>query len=149
MILIAEVDTELFFDAYSLCKMEYEVSYEWFSKQNIAVYIDDGIVKGFIGWQNTSDYNIYVSNFRVDEKYRRLGIGLSLLIWLTQEYSGHIMTLNVSVKNDSAIQLYKKVGFEILCTKENYYHDEGSGIYSGEGRNSYIMYKMCLFFQDG
>jgi ribosomal protein S18 acetylase RimI-like enzyme len=139
MILIADIDSELFFDAYLLCKIEYKVSYEWFSKQQIAVYLDDGTVKGFVGWQNTDQYNTYISLLVVGEKYRRLGVGFSLMLWLTQQHNEHIFTLNVSVKNDGAIQLYKKIGFEILRTIENYYHDEESDIYTGEGRNSYLM----------
>lgn len=145
MIVIAEIDSELLFDAYLLCKTEFEnISYEHFSKQNVAVYLDDGVVKGFIGWDEIFDCSIYISFFAVGEIYRKLGIGSALIVWLIEKYSKYIITLNVSVKNDNAIKLYKNVGFEIFRTIENYYTDEGSGIYTGEGRNSYVMCKISI-----
>ena len=56
----------------------------------------------------------------VDSKYRRQGIASKLLEYLINMNPENI-TLEVRENNNSAINLYKKYGFEIVSKRKNYY----------------------------
>ena len=56
----------------------------------------------------------------VDSKYRRKGIGQKLLVELIKLNPENI-TLEVRIDNIPAINLYKKMGFEIVSKRQNYY----------------------------
>ena len=66
--------------------------------------------------------------------YRRLGIGTKMLEQVLNivEKVGAFTSifLHVQVNNDSAIEFYKKFGFNIVETKEQYYKVSGMLLYN-------------------
>lgn len=62
--------------------------------------------------------SVYVVNLVVSPEYRRLGIAQNLLFTATQHYAtlGTTLPISITVDKDNlpAINLYKKVGFEIV-----------------------------------
>ena len=67
--------------------------------------------------------------------YRRLGIGTKMLehvLKVVQE-DGNFASifLHVQINNESAIEFYKKFGFNIVETKEQYYKVEVLSFYVG------------------
>lgn len=81
-------------------------------------YIDNNIV-GVIVYEDI--YNRFeVDYIVVDSKYRRQGIGKKLLENLINLNPDNI-TLEVREDNIEAINLYKKMGFEIVSKREKYY----------------------------
>nr|CAG4644334.1 EOG090X0ED2 [Lepidurus arcticus] len=68
---------------------------------------------------------LYIMTLGCLAPYRRRGIGTKMLehVLNVVEKDGNIdsIFLHVQVNNDSAIDFYKKFGFEIVETKEHYY----------------------------
>ncbi len=92
------------------------------SKYIILVY-EDIIIKGFIIiLKNIDAYEIEA--IAVDEKYRRNGIGKSLLDYFFEHFlkKDDTILLEVSEDNMEAIKLYQKCGFEIISTRKKYYN---------------------------
>jgi ribosomal-protein-alanine N-acetyltransferase len=68
----------------------------------------------------------HITNFAVDEPYRRQGIGsmlLAALIELAAAYNMIGLTLEVRAGNDAALALYAKYGFKPEGLRRNYYTD--------------------------
>ncbi|MBI9051949.1 MAG: GNAT family N-acetyltransferase [Anaerolineaceae bacterium] len=62
----------------------------------------------------------YLYSFRVKPKYRRLGIGKTLLDYCENDLikrNIRFVTLNVSKDNELAIKLYKNRGYEIIASE--------------------------------
>ncbi len=82
---------------------------------------------GFIG------YSVYYERSEIDylyviEEYRNKGYASKLLEHVINK-GLHNITLEVSEDNISAINLYKKFGFEIVSKREKYYN----------GKDAYLM----------
>lgn len=62
----------------------------------------------------------------VDLDYRRKGIASNLIAYLIGEADENLklMTLEVATKNEGAIKLYEKFGFEIIHKREKYYDND-------------------------
>lgn len=89
----------------------------------ILVYVADNNVVGFI--IATCLYeNVDILSIVVDEQYRNRKIASNLIDYLISELdsSVEVITLEVAVNNDNAINLYQKFGFEIINTRKNYYN---------------------------
>lgn len=120
--------------------------YDWMygnggdSAQKMIVDVDEvnGDIRGFCVWSFTF-YSTHIMQFATVEKYRKQGVGTSMLNWMKNIFFDTPLTLHVSVKNNDAIRLYKKAGFYSIYTLYNYYEDKNEGIYTGEGRNAYLM----------
>ena len=81
-------------------------------------YVDDNVV-GVLVYEDI--YNrLEVDYIVVDSQYRRKGIGEKLLISIIDLNKENI-TLEVREDNIPAINLYKKMGFEIVSKREKYY----------------------------
>ena len=81
-------------------------------------YIDNNIV-GVLVYEDI--YNRFeVDYIVVDSQYRRKGIGKKLLESIINLNPENI-TLEVREDNIPAINLYKKMGFEIVSKREKYY----------------------------
>ena len=63
----------------------------------------------------------------VKDNYRRKGIAISLISEIIKDYDIENITLEVSSINDSAINLYEKLGFKKVAIRKNYY-DNCDGI---------------------
>lgn len=67
---------------------------------------------------------MYIMNLAVDPAYRRCGVATFLLEYslkLARRYSSKKAFLDVRASNDSAIKLYKKMGFCEVGRRQRYY----------------------------
>lgn len=100
-----------------------------FSKDIIAHSFNKFLICEFanikVGFMQYSLYydRIEIDYIFVDEDYRRKGLANELLNFLLSLYEGNIdnITLEVSIRNLPALNLYKKNGFEVAATRDNYY----------------------------
>ena len=90
----------------------------------IIVYEEENIIKGFLYAQNFDD-NIDLLEIVVDTIYQKNNIGTRLINYLIDNYCFHnkTITLEVSVNNEKAIGLYKKLGFKVVNIRKKYYHN--------------------------
>jgi ribosomal protein S18 acetylase RimI-like enzyme len=100
---------------------------------NVACH-DDKIV-GFIICEKQKNNNIHILSFAIYENYRRRGIGSQLLESIASGFN--TVTLYVHTINDSGINFYKKNGFKITETMNNYY-----GGFFKDSNDAYKMVKI-------
>ena len=100
-----------------------EVLYNDMSRYFIALV--DGKRAGYVGsWLTVP--NAEILNLFVSEEYRGLGIGKKLMFNVFEVCKAEniqMLTLEVRVSNEYAIQMYKDLGFEISHTRKNYYEN--------------------------
>ncbi len=105
------------------------------SNYNILIYKDDGKVIGFI-----MTYTLYdttdILNIIVDKNYRRQNIGSKLIEKIIEINKNNKIMLEVNTNNEPAINLYKKLGFEIINTRKRYYHDDNAYVMSKSINNT-------------
>ena len=80
------------------------------------------VVGYIIYWQIRDD--VQVNNIAVHPECRGLGLGEAMMrfaIAKVRTAGAEFMTLEVRQSNVAAVALYKKLGFEILGTRKNYY----------------------------
>jgi len=78
------------------------------NKENIYVYREDDIIKGFI----CMDEENYISELYVDKEYRSCGIGSILINYLKE--NNYELSLHVFKKNEKAVKFYLRQGFNIV-----------------------------------
>ncbi|MCX6572837.1 MAG: ribosomal protein S18-alanine N-acetyltransferase [Candidatus Aminicenantes bacterium] len=86
------------------------------------VVADEEVVAYIIYWQILED--VQVNNIAVHPDCRGLGLGEALMryaIARVLESGATFMTLEVRQSNAPALTLYKKLGFEVMGTRKNYY----------------------------
>lgn len=90
------------------------------------VAADHETVAGYIGSQTVMG-ETDMMNVAVHPDYRRQGIAealiLQLIDGLKREKDSHCLTLEVRASNAPAISLYKKLGFEQIGLRKNYYRN--------------------------
>lgn len=86
----------------------------------IGYYIND-ILVGFLDYSVMYE-KIEINYIFVIEKYRRKKIAYNLIEYLIDNNKFENITLEVNVNNTSAINLYKKIGFEIINIRKRYYN---------------------------
>ena len=88
-------------------------------------FLEDNITKGFILVEETIDV-INIVDVLTFEEYRRLGISESLFKYIIDNYKDKKdkIMLEVRKSNIPAINLYKKMGFNIIHERKNYYKDD-------------------------
>lgn len=82
----------------------------------------DEVVGYIVYWQIRDD--VQVNNIAVHPDCRGLGLGEALMRYAidrTREAGAAFMTLEVRRSNEPALTLYKKLGFEIMGVRKNYY----------------------------
>lgn len=82
----------------------------------------DEVVGYIIFWLIRED--VQVNNIAVHPDFRGRGIGETLMRHVIDKVRARgatFMTLEVRTSNAGAVTLYKKLGFEILGTRKNYY----------------------------
>jgi len=80
------------------------------------------VVGYIIYWQIRDD--VQVNNIAVHPECRGLGLGEAMMrfaIAKVRAAGAEFMTLEVRQSNVGAVTLYKKLGFEVLGTRKNYY----------------------------
>ena len=85
----------------------------------------DGEIVGYCGLYQ-SDTDAYITNVAVAEKYRRKRIAEKMLNKLIEIGNLHGIinfTLEVRVSNKPAINLYKKLGFNSVGIRKNFYRE--------------------------
>ena len=60
----------------------------------------------------------------VDKNYRRKNIAFELISEIQKDFDIENITLEVSINNINAINLYKKLGFKKVSIRKNYYKDQ-------------------------
>lgn len=145
MIIQLDSDDKLFKDVGDTCDTTFDISgcYERFyyrggntSSKIIVELSGTGKILGFCVWASDDSEIVHITHFATLEKYRKKGIGTKMMEWMRNTFWNKQMYLHVSVKNDNAIKLYTKMGFDKCNIIMNYYKDVGYGIYAGEGTNA-------------
>lgn len=95
-----------------------------------AIYIVlevEGNIVGFVGARTTRGTDLHITNVAVLPDYRFLNVATLLLKTLekiARALDKKEITLEARVSNTKAIRLYRKNGYEVVGTKENYYTPE-------------------------
>lgn len=125
---VAELEKMCFCDPWSAhsiaSELENPLSY-WL------VAVENGIVCGYIGSQSVLD-GADMMNIAVHPNYRRRGIGYSLiekLIAVLTQRRVISLSLEVRISNESAISLYKKMGFAVVGKRPAYYRNPREDAY--------------------
>ena len=119
-----EKDTDEINKLGSLLHKDYKLNLDEFS--NCFVVLDKLKVVGFITYSIMYERSEIV-DLIVTEKERNKNYGTLLVGAIINEAiraKCDNITLEVNEKNEIAINLYKKKGFEIVSTRKNYYKDE-------------------------
>lgn len=101
----------------------------------VLVYTINDYVVGFI--IATCLYeNVDILSIVVDKNYRKKKIATNLIDFLFTEINEtvELITLEVSVDNVKAINLYKKFGFEVVNIRKKYYNGTDAYLMSREVR---------------
>lgn len=104
---------------------EYEAGYldKFFggSADRIFVAVVNGETAAYISVEAYPEH-IYLDDFSVSEKYRKIGIGTAL-VKRAEEYAGELgltdVELHVEKSNASALRLYEKLGYRIADEEES------------------------------
>ena len=86
---------------------------------------DNGRVAGYVGSQTVMD-ETDMMNVAVHPDYRKQGIATALIVGLVGELrkkGSHCLTLEVRASNENAISLYRKLDFQQIGLRKNYYHN--------------------------
>ena len=111
-------------------KWEKKDFYTFISNQNNIFILSHPKPLGYLKARVTKD-EIEIISILIDKKFRKIGIGKSLLnkllsIALKKKIKN--IFLEVSVENQKAINLYKKFNFIKVGKRENYYLQHGKYI---------------------
>lgn len=82
----------------------------------------EDVVGYVIYWQIRDD--VQINNVAVHPDCRGLGLGEAMMRYVidkSREAAATFMTLEVRQSNTAALTLYKRLGFEIMGTRKNYY----------------------------
>ena len=115
---------------FLLESFNYKITVDSFNNPffNCLVFFED-VIKGVIIYDFLYD-RVEIEYISVLEQYKKLGIGTKLLSEVEKLNIKNI-TLEVRESNKVAIKFYRKNGFRIVATRENYYGTE----------NGYLMIK--------
>lgn len=94
-----------------------------------------GKVICYMGYQNILSEG-YVTNIAVRKNYRGLGYGKKMMEYFLEDCVKNKIcaaSLEVAAKNERALSLYTKMGFEVKGLRKNYY---------GMDKDAYIMWKV-------
>lgn len=125
---IAALETICFSDPWD----EKSIAYELTNKlSHWLVALEGDTVVGYVGSQTVID-ETDMMNIAVHPDFRRKGIAEALVNALVsdlKELGSHCLTLEVRASNESAKALYKKLGFNHVGTRKNYYrHPREDGL---------------------
>lgn len=89
------------------------------------VALDGERVVGYIGSQTVMDESDMM-NVAVHPDYRKQGIATALIVGLVEELrnrGSHCLTLEVRASNETAISVYRKLEFQEVGRRKNYYRN--------------------------
>ena len=87
---------------------------------HIYVYVSDNKVLGFIQIEDHFEITDII-NIAVDKDHQGKGIGKKLIQYVIDNTKADKLMLEVKVNNESAINLYKSMGFNQIHIRPNYY----------------------------
>ncbi len=126
---VCQLEEKLFTSSWKLKDFLYELNDNPFSCYFVCK-INNKVV-GYIGEWITFE-QAQITTLGVDPKYQGQGIATSLLehaILFANQKQCEIMSLEVRVSNYVALNLYKKLGFEIVNIRKGYYQDNHEDAY--------------------
>lgn len=106
-----------FVNEYDIDKIEL---YDWL---NLLVYEKNDKVVGFVEFANNVG-SIDIYTIAVDENFKRRGIATKLIVYVKENCDYETITLEVRSKNDAAIKMYQKNGFEVINIRKKYYEND-------------------------
>ena len=89
------------------------------------VAVDGERVAGYVGSQTVMDESDMM-NVAVHPDYRKQGIATALIVGLVEELrnrGSHCLTLEVRASNETAISVYRKLEFQEVGRRKNYYRN--------------------------
>lgn len=119
---VAEIEKECFSHPWSIKSLESELANE---NSHFYVAYENGVIAGYIGMNIVIDEG-YIYNVAVSEKFRKKGIGSSLvnhLVTYGKKNNLCFLTLEVRAGNLNAQSLYSKFGFIKVGERKNYYSE--------------------------
>ena len=88
-------------------------------KGNMKIIVADGVKIGMINW-STNENTYEIENICLSPEYRNKGIGTQLLIVIIETCTYPMIQLQV-FKDNPAISLYQRLGFQVAGESEIYY----------------------------
>jgi len=119
---IAELEKLCFSDPWSEKSVASELS------NPLAFWLvadDNGRVAGYIGSQTVMG-ETDMMNVAVHPDYRNHGIATGLIVGLVEELrkmGSHCLTLEVRASNENAIRVYRRLDFQEVGRRKNYYRN--------------------------
>jgi ribosomal-protein-alanine N-acetyltransferase len=102
----------------NLFKLEYIIDSK---DEDVYGYYDNDKLVGFIHILKTFEC-LEIINVVVDTDYRKKGIATKLIDYLNECYDDvEYILLEVNEKNSNAINLYNKLGFNVINVRKKYY----------------------------
>ena len=89
------------------------------------VALDGETVAGYVGSQTVMDESDMM-NVAVHPDFRKQGIATALVLGLVEELrkkGSHCLTLEVRASNENAISVYRKLDFQEVGRRKNYYRN--------------------------
>ncbi len=126
---VCRLEDILFTSAWHYKDFLYELNENPYS--NYFVYFVDDKIVGYIGEWITFE-QAQITTLGVDPQYQRQNIATKLLnhaIKVAESNQCEIMSLEVRISNIKALNLYKKLGFEIVNIRKGYYQDNHEDAY--------------------
>jgi ribosomal-protein-alanine N-acetyltransferase len=133
-----EVENEVFPKPWSLKAFEDEMENDLAHYYVVKI---NGKVAGYAGCWMILD-EAHITNIAVLPAFRGCKHGknlVKLLIRTAKELGGTKMTLEVRKSNQKAISLYEGLGFYVLGTRKEYYHDKEDALIMWKDINVKIM----------
>lgn len=84
---------------------------------------------GYVGLARTGS-EAEIHTLAVDPAYQRRGIGRALLRAVLDHAVGATVFLEVRTDNESAIQLYRSEGFDVIGIRHGYYRPSGADAFT-------------------
>lgn len=123
---VYKIERESFSTPWSKQSLQEEIENSKLSYYYVCEDILSGEIVGYFGLWIIYD-EAYINNIAVASGYRGRGIGTFLIekiIKLCEERELTGVTLEARKSNDTAINLYKKSGFEVKGLRKNFYERE-------------------------
>lgn len=99
---------------YPVSEKQIESTKKYIASSEIYVYEKDGQVKGFIGVNKTDDIDVMEFGIYIARDLRGQGIGSELMQYVFNLFPDKGFFIQVSKKNQRAINLYERLGFTII-----------------------------------
>ena len=127
-----DIEREVFFNApFAMSKNS--IKYHILKNEVFKIEID-GVIAGYILWlKRKRYYRLY--SLAIANSFQNRGLAKKLMEYSFENLKDKDFSLEVKVSNETAINLYKKYGFEIKKVLKDYYAD----------CNGYLMYKNICF----